>query len=73
VPFCTSRGRDVGHPDTPRTDPHERNYRMRLLSWMNGIKANLGIRMKNARAWDPPRLQSAHLRPVKVVPLAATA
>ena len=32
-------------PDTPRTDPHGRHYRMRLLSWMNGVKANSGVRM----------------------------
>src|SRR5215831_14764590 len=32
----------VGMPvaQHPRTDPHERHYRMRLLSWMNGVKAN---------------------------------
>jgi len=41
---------------------------------MNGVKANLGIRMKErARAGKPPLLQSAHSRPVQVVPLATTA
>src|SRR5215469_11991528 len=32
----------------PRTDPHERHYRMRLLSWMNGVKANSGVRVQDA-------------------------
>ncbi len=59
-------------PDTARTDPHERHYRMRLLSWMNGVKADARVRMKNTRLGEPPHLQLPHSRPVQVSPLAAT-
>ena len=31
---CSGRGRDISCPIPPRTDPHEQNYRMRLLSWV---------------------------------------
>src|SRR5262249_5935200 len=45
-------------------------YRMRLLSWMNGVKANSGIRMKNTRLWDPAIGQSLHPLPGQVMLLA---
>ena len=31
----------------PRTDPCERNYRTRLLLWMDGVKTNVGIGMQD--------------------------
>ena len=49
-------------PDTPRTDPHKWRYRMRLLSWMCGVKANSGIWMEHTRLREPPVRQS--LQPV---------
>ena len=39
---------------------------MRLLSWMSGVKANSGIRMKNTRRRNPPTSQLAHPRPSEV-------
>ena len=41
----------------PRRDPHERYYRIRLLSWMNGVKANVGPRMENTRLLEPSGLK----------------
>src|ERR1035437_2906625 len=45
---------------------------MGLLSWMNGVKTNSGVRMLHTRSWDPPLHQSSHSRPIQVTPLAAT-
>ena len=45
---------------------------MRLLSWMNGVKANTGQRMENTRLREPSYLQLPHSRPGQVVLLAAT-
>ena len=35
-------------------------------------QSELGVRMQDARNWDPPFLQSTHSRPVQIAPLAAT-
>src|SRR6266851_2297717 len=57
-------------PGTPRTDPHERHYRMRLLSWMCGVKATSRVWMENTRLWNPSINQFSHPRPRQVVLLA---
>ena len=59
--------------DTPRTDPHERHYRMGLLSWMNSVKANSWVRMQHPRLRQPAVHQPHYSRPVQVMLLAATA
>jgi hypothetical protein len=41
----TDRGRDSGRPLPPRTDPYERLSRIRLLSWMLGLKAYTRVRV----------------------------
>jgi hypothetical protein len=45
---------------TTRSDPHERHYRMRLLSRMNGVEANSRPRMKDTRLREPSILQLVH-------------
>src|SRR5260370_9347540 len=40
---------------------------MRLLSWMNGVKANSGVWMKSTRSWNPSIRQLLHPRPREVV------
>src|SRR6266446_8162487 len=57
----------------PRTDPYERISRIRLLPWMNGVKAHIRIRMHDVDAGNPPAHQSLHTLPVHVVPLASAA
>src|ERR1022692_3641603 len=43
---------------------------MRLLSWMCGVKANTGIRMKNTRLGNPSVSQLSHPRPRQMMLLA---
>src|SRR5207253_6665005 len=54
----------------PRTDPHGRHYRMRLLSWMCGVKANSRVRMKNTWPWKPSISQRLHPHPRQAMSLA---
>jgi hypothetical protein len=35
-------------PGAPRTDPYVQYSRIRLLSWMSGVKARVGIGMQSA-------------------------
>jgi hypothetical protein len=56
---------------TTRTDPHERYSRMRLLSWMNGVKANSGVWMEYTRLRKPTICKTLHPRPTQMMPLAA--
>jgi hypothetical protein len=59
---CLGRGRDGHRCPPPRTDPYERNYRIRLLSRMNGVKTYSGIRMENMRHLLPFPRCLAHTR-----------
>jgi hypothetical protein len=69
---CSGRGRDISRLIPPRTDPHERHYRMGLLSWMIGVKASSGVRMEHARLRKPAVHQPHHSRPAQVMLLATT-
>src|ERR1035437_1533946 len=44
---------------------------MRLLSWMNGVKANSGVRMEYTRLRKPTICQTLHPRPTQMMPLAS--
>ena len=57
----------------PRTDPYERISRIRLLPWMDGVKAYARIWMLDADAGDPLAHQSDHAIPVDVAGLASAA
>ena len=57
----------------PRTDPYARLSRIRLLPRMNGVEANIGIRMQDVDAGNPPAHQSVQARPVDAAVLATTA
>src|SRR5215831_802022 len=64
------RGRDASHPAPPRTDPHKQHYCMRLLSWMNSVKANSRVWMKNTRCGNPAVREFAHPHPRQMMLLA---
>src|ERR1017187_5390877 len=51
--FLNSRGRDSGRPLPPHRSVRA-DLRIRLLPWMNGVKANTRIRMRDANAGNPP-------------------
>jgi hypothetical protein len=63
--MMTAKGFRLGHHITI-----EATYRMRLLSWMDGVKANSGIWMENTRLRDPPISELTHPLPSEVVLLA---
>jgi hypothetical protein len=46
-------------------------YRIRLLSWMAGVKANSGVRVKNTWPRDPPINQDLHPHPRQAMSLAS--
>lgn len=43
----------TGRPPPPRSDPHGRHYRMRLLSRIYGVKAHTRLRMQEVRFREP--------------------
>src|SRR2546427_1591126 len=47
------RGRNGGHPAAPRTDPYVQDCCIRLLPWMDGVKAHVRMRMQNPGARKP--------------------
>jgi hypothetical protein len=56
--FCRAftigcRGRDDGCPVAPRTDPYVQITRIRLLPWVSGAKAHIGIGMEHSRCRQP--------------------
>src|SRR5207302_4855852 len=49
--FC--RGRDVGSPDAPRTEPYVQDCCIRLLPWMHSVEPHVRMRMQDLGAWNP--------------------
>jgi len=69
----TSPGRDSSRPLPPATYPYERISHIRLLPWMNGVKANTRIRMHDADAGNTPAHRTLHALLVDTATLAPTA
>src|SRR5207244_5132501 len=57
----------------PRTDPYERDSRIRLLPWMFGVEPHVGIRMQDHSAWNPGRDEWSKTLPADPTPLTPTA
>ena len=57
----------------PRTDPYERDYRIRLLPWMSRVEANHGIGVQDSGLGQPPRADLVEVSPVHPPLLAASA
>ena len=64
--LLSSRGRDTRHRVPPHRLPYVRNYRIRLLPRVFGVKANTGVWVDKAWARQPPTLQ-----PVEPLPCPA--